>query len=170
MSKNSKRIWKKNLSKSIFYFRFSTAPFELLTSEPICYTGKDNGFASFTIPQDSRVKAFKLVHVSGAIYCSGPSVGKKPISTWGCNHWAFAEDRFLTMISNANNRVIIPPEKISLVPGQDKYGKELFLKADEPLEFRRNEELRVWHSEDFHNVTTHDNTGLQCIRVYAEFC
>ena len=80
------------------------------------------------------------------------------------------------MISNANNQLIIPtktsdPDKIRLlVPGQDKYGKELLLKADEPLEFRRNEELRVWHSEDFYNVVEVDNSGTQCIHVYAEFC
>uniref|UniRef100_A0A7M5XK66 SET domain-containing protein n=1 Tax=Clytia hemisphaerica TaxID=252671 RepID=A0A7M5XK66_9CNID len=142
------------------------APFELLTNEPICYSGRDNDFASFIISREGRVKAFKLVHVSGAIYCSSPAINKKP-STWGCNHWAFPENHFLTIISNANNKIIIQKTHDST---QDKYGKEFLLTANEPMDFRKNEELRVWYGEDFHNTTEHDNTGRQCIRVYARFC
>ena len=149
---------------------FKTGPLQRATIKPICYGTNNNYYATFEIPQKGRVKYFKLVHFSGHVTCNRyvPST-----SRWGCG--VINSDRVLTGITDADDRVIAPTGTHHLgvyhiENANHKTDDELNLMTDTDVEFKQNQELRIWFMEDLINFTEGDNGGLHCVHVLIKYC
>ena len=156
-------------------FRFS-APLVLSSLRPVCYKAKNNQYASFRIPHKGRIKYIKLQHVSGGIECSPAPLGSLGLSNWGCLHTSYRDDHILTVVTNADDQIIFPIIENSTstfkfrIPGAFHNDDELILTRDEPLTVHKNEEMRVWNTQDLYIKYEDDNTGIHCILVFLKYC
>ena len=77
-------------------------------------------------------------------------------------------------MTNDQNQVLVPKGPYETykfkVPGQDKNGKELLLKAENPIEVQTGDELRIWNTEDLYDIYETDNSGRHCVQVYVKYC
>ena len=165
---------------SIFYLVkckiFLSAPLIPATVTPVCYKAKNNQYASFTAPHKGRIKYIKLQHVSGGINCSTVTKGGIGLSNWGCLHTSYREDHILTVVTNTKDQIIFPIIENSTstfkfrIPGAFHNDDELILTRDEPLTVHKNEEMRIWNTQDLYIKYEDDNTGTHCIFVFLKYC
>ena len=147
--------------------------------EPVCFEARDNKYGAFNVPKGGRIKTMKLIHKSGSIRCN-PEYNA---SYWSCSHPSFYHsDDLLTIITNANNEAVLPPVEdmrgainicddkkfVYSLNGTSPTSPELvFRDLPNYLVVSRNQELRIWHGQDWVDCTEYDNSGQTCVDVYA---
>ena len=81
----------------------------------------------------------------------------------------------MTIITDTNNEVVFPVNVNDImyfqVPGFDAKTSKILVFTNHayPNFFVKDQELRVWYTEDLKDYTTEDNDGTHCIKVYAKF-
>ena len=130
--------------------------------------------------KSGRLKTMKLVHRSGSVHCN-PVDGE---SYWGCRYSAYSR-KLLTIITDANKTAILPPveDLEAFKPGEhicsgvkhfysldgtsQKSPELVFRSLSNPLSVSRNQQLQIWHGQDWKKCGQSDNTGKTCVDVYA---
>ena len=127
-----------------------------------------------------RVRTMKLVRRGGSVRCNEDDGS----SYWGCtNLHYYASNEFMTIITNANRKAILPPDlKAMGSPANDCEQKKhiyslegtghkspelLFRSLSTPLSLSRNQELQIWYGQDFIDCSEDGNSGTTCVDVYA---
>ncbi|XP_066918466.1 uncharacterized protein [Clytia hemisphaerica] len=149
------------------------SPLLPVTAGPICYKGRNNQYASFTIPHKGKVKDIKLQHVSGGIECS-EDIGSSGASYWGCHHYVFTSTDILTLITNNQNIPVFPPISQGVIkftiPGTHIDSDEIVFTPSSPVAVQKGEEFRIWNTEDLYDSADGDNPGTHCVHVLVKFC
>ena len=119
------------------------------------------------LKREGLLKSIKLEHISGSLTCSNTKLQAR--NSWGCN------DNVMTIITDTNNEVVFPVNVNDImyfqVPGFDTKTSKILVFTNHayPNFFVKDQELRVWYTEDLKDYTTEDNDGTHCIKVYAKF-
>ena len=141
------------------------SPWIKLNEDKVCFGAMSNAYGNFTIQSNGTLITMKLVYLSGFVTCN------KYNFPYG-SHWACKKDLHLaTIITNANNRVILPHDYQNtsyILEGYHPNSTELvFNRLSPPLSVTAGEEYRIWYHEDFQDGAESDNAGHTCTDVYA---
>ena len=150
-----------------------------INTDPVCFGARDNKYGAFNMTKTGRVKTMKLVHKSGSVKCS-----ENAHSYWGCGADNYAKNELMTIITNADEKAILPPsgdlKGLSASPeclqknhcyslqGVGHKSPELvFRNLPSPLLLSRGQEFQVWYGQDLVDCTEENNSGATCVDVYA---
>ena len=158
-------------SEQVFFSPFIfLAELTLITPTPICYTAKNNGFASFNVTHTGKIKYLKLVHVSGGTVCTGNHIFTK----WGCPYGNYQVNDIFVVTTNEANQIIFPTvsHTNTLIRMEEAHrdANELIQRPDFPVDVQENQKFRIWYTEDLYNYAESNNYGTHCVRVYARYC
>ena len=148
-----------------------------INTDPVCFGGRNSNYGAFSITKTGRVKTMKLVHKSGAIRCNTVT----PESYWGCTYSPAYGKKLMTIITNANKEVLLPPiadleernacpkkkHFYSLEGTSHKSPQLVFRDLTSPLSLSRNQQLQIWYGQDWVACGESDNTGATCVDVFA---
>ncbi|XP_068733888.1 uncharacterized protein [Montipora capricornis] len=155
-----------------------------INEDPVCFGARDDQYGAFNMTKTGNVKAMKLVHRSGSIKCNSID----DASYWSCTNLNFyANNTFMTIITNANKKALLPTEKdmetvsfcnqkkhFYVLEGINQGSSELVLSShSSPLRLLKNQELQIWYGQDWINCSEYDssgkadNTGTTCVDVFA---
>ncbi|XP_068734294.1 uncharacterized protein [Montipora capricornis] len=155
-----------------------------INEDPVCFGARDDQYGAFNMTKTGNVTAMKLVHRSGSIKCNSVD----DASYWSCTNLNFyAKNTFMTIITNANKKALLPTEKdmeTASFCNQKKHfyvlerinqgSSELVLSShSSPLRLLKNQELQIWYGQDWINCSEYDisgkadNTGTTCVDVFA---
>ena len=129
---------------------------------PVCFGARGNSYGEFTVQVTGRVIAAKLVHVFGAVANSNNYDG---------GNWGNPGNKIRTVITNANNDVIVPynytPHGYYTLEGYKSTSSELvFPNVSAPGTVTRGQVMRLWFVEDLGDDSEGDNSGESCADVY----
>ena len=151
-------------------------PWLKLNSAPVCFGAKDGNFGSFNASTGGNLMKIKLVHLYGYVTCL---VGHDNYwSHWGCGYHLFNGNPDYTDVSltTESDAILFPPSQIvrsdkwTLVPGYNSRSPEIVMSIyDTPVAVTKDQELRVWYTEDLMNGHEHDNGGRVCADVFGYF-
>ena len=140
----------------------------LLQQTNLCFGAKDHSYGKFTLKNEGRIIAAKLVYKSGYVSCN-IHAGYK--SHWGCSEKQAA---LLVYITDEFNRITLPKTISSkagigyTLIGYHTDSKELVLTDYATAIYGTvGTEFRIWYSEDLYDATTSDNGGTTCADVYV---
>ena len=124
----------------------------------------------------------KLVHRSGSVKCNPVD----DASYWSCTNSNFyANNTFMTIITNANKKALMPTEKdlkkfnfgyhpcdqikhFYVLEGIKQGSSELVLSShSSPLRLLKNQELQIWYGQDWVKCGEGDKNGTTCVDVFA---
>ena len=96
---------------------------------------------------------------------------------WGCNYGPKPSDaKVLTVITDADNKVVFPANIDSSVPfnvpGFNALTSKnlVFTNFAYPNYFNKGQEIRIWYIDDLRNTASaFGNGGMHCINLYASF-
>ncbi|XP_068686298.1 uncharacterized protein [Montipora foliosa] len=153
-----------------------------INEDPVCFGARDDQYGAFNMTKTGNVKAMKLVHRSGSIKCNSKDVA----SYWSCTSLKrYASNTFMTIITNANKKALMPTEKdlkmfnfrkhpcnhkkhFYVLEGIKQGSSELVLSShSSPLRLFKNQELQIWYGEDWANCSEPGNSGTTCVDVFA---
>ncbi|XP_068686374.1 uncharacterized protein [Montipora foliosa] len=153
-----------------------------INEDPVCFGARGDQYGAFNMTKTGDVKAMKLVHRSGSIKCNRVTAA----SYWSCiNLKAYANNTFLTIITNANKTALMPTEEdlkmfnfgnhpcnqkkhFYVLEGIKQGSSELVLSIhSRPLRLLKNQELQIWHGQDWANCSERGNSGTTCVDVFA---
>merc|ERR1711962_277866 len=109
-----------------------------LQASNVCFGARNSGFGKFTLKNEGRISAVKLVHRSGFVSCVGPARKdyQKYKSKWGCGSW-WSDTRELAVmvyVTDKYDRVVSPKTLVEnksnvryTLVGFDSNSKELVL-------------------------------------------
>jgi len=123
------------------------------------------------------LKTMKLVHKSGSIKCN-PNY---PASYWGCTNAGYGTNGLMTIITNAEGKVILPSagELMKAKNGRDeKYFYTIngthhtspdlaYHDLPNPLSVSCDQEFQIWYGQDWVDWSEYNNNGTTCVDVYA---
>ena len=147
-----------------------------INTEPVCFGARDNKYGAFNMTKSGLLKTMKLVHKSGSIKCNPVD----PASYWGCSSWGYGKNGLMTIITNAEGKVILPSAvelKAHLLSNKKQYysingthhtSPELVYRdLSNPLSLSRDQELQIWYGQDWIDWSEENNNGTNCVDVYA---
>ncbi|XP_068732543.1 uncharacterized protein [Montipora capricornis] len=149
-----------------------------INEDPVCFGSRDDQYGAFEMTKTGNVKDMKLVHRSGSIKCN-PNTGA---SYWSCaNVGAYANNTFMTIITTADKKALLPKEEKLLNKGgcnNKKYfyvlegikqgSTELVLSShSSPLRLLKNQELQIWYGQDWADCSEDNNSGTTCVDIFA---
>ena len=118
------------------------------------------------LKREGLLKGIKLEHISGDLTCSTTPQRR---NLWGC------DTNVMSVITDSNNEVVFPANidnpRGFKVPGFDARSSQILVYTNHayPNFFMKDQELRIWYTEDLNDYTTSDNSGTHCVKVYAKF-
>ena len=153
-----------------------------INEDPVCFGARGDQYGAFHITKTGNVKAMELVHRSGSIKCNRVTSA----SYWSCTNLNFyANNTFMTIITNANKKALMPTEKdlkmfnfekhsckqkkhFYVLEGIKQGSSELVLSShSSPLRLLKNQELQIWYGQDWANCSERGNNGTTCVDVFA---
>ena len=158
-------------------FLFSEV-WQKINEDPVCFGARGDQYGAFNMTKTGNVKAMKLVHRSGSIKCNSVTSA----SYWSCTNLnRYANNTFMTIITNANKKALMPTEKdmktvsfcnqkkhFYVLEGINQGSSELVLNIQSnPISLLKNQELQIWYGQDWVNCGEGDNTGTTCVDVFA---
>ncbi|XP_068732252.1 uncharacterized protein [Montipora capricornis] len=149
-----------------------------INEDPVCFGARDDQYGVFHVTKTGNVKAMKLVHRSGSIKCNSVD----DASYWSCtNSNGYASNTFMTIITNANKKALLPTEQdlkafkgrshgkhFYVLEGIKQGSSELVLSShSSPLRLLKNQELQIWYGQDWVDLSEENNSGTTCVDVFA---
>ena len=149
-----------------------------INEDPVCFGARDDHYGVFHVTKTKNVKAMKLVHRSGSIKCN-PAYDA---SYWSCtNLKSYANNTFMTIITYANKKALLPTEQDLQALNGGSHGKhfyvlegikqgssELVLSShSSPLRLLKNQELQIWYGQDWADLYEDNSRGTTCVDVFA---
>ncbi|XP_068733223.1 uncharacterized protein [Montipora capricornis] len=146
-----------------------------INKDPVCFKARDDQYGAFNMTKTGNVKAMKLVHRSGSIKCHTAY----DASYWSCTNLNYyASNTFMTIITNANKKALLPTEKdlkggshgkhFYVLEGIKQGSTELVLSSHtSPLRLLKNQELQIWYGQDWVDLSEENNSGTTCVDVFA---
>lgn len=138
-------------------------------SDVICYKGRSNQFARFTITGNQYLYAIRLRHVSGGISCRTSEPKSK--SRWGCS--SHKKTNLLSLITNNANTVKFLDDYSSTglyqLQGYEREDDVLVYKAKTTEYLSQNTNYKLWHGHDRFNFHEDNKRGEHCVIVDASF-
>ena len=129
----------------------------------MCFGAKNDSFGSFNVPYNGTILTFELVYKSGYVTCNANNLPYG--SHWACKK----QEKIGTIITNAENKVIFPPNDKNtsfMLPGYHRNLPKLIYHLS-PQMVEGGEECRIWYHEGYRNQNENDNAGSTCTDVYA---
>ena len=119
----------------------------------------------------------KLVHRHGSIKCH-PNYRS---TYWSCgNIDAYANNTFMTIITNANREALLPSaENLNtyghnvkrhhyVLDGVNQGSPELILgNLSRPLSLLKDQQLQIWYGQDWVDWSELNNSGTSCVDIFA---
>ncbi|XP_057296007.1 uncharacterized protein LOC130624958 [Hydractinia symbiolongicarpus] len=146
-----------------------------LQATNVCFGVKGDSYGNFTLKHTGTIKKLKLEHTGeeGTLNCR--SNVSNVTSRWGCHY--FGEERISTVITDKNNRVLIPNFEFLKIRFVQSYylpgyhGNSPYLQFDNlNISARYGDELRIWHLVDLRDFNEEElSKGKSCADVYAVF-
>ena len=146
-----------------------------MNTEPVCFGTRDNQYGALRIPKSGRLKTIKLIYKSGGVQCN-----EDDATYWGCDYKDYGDNGLLTVITTANNETVMPPVedlKSSTVCNRDFWSLNgttrtspelVFPDLSVPLSVSRNQELKIWYTQDMYDCSEDNNSGSKtCVDAYA---
>jgi len=148
-----------------------------INTERVCFGARDNQYGAFNMTKSGLLKTMKLVHKSGSIKCN-PNY---PASYWGCTNAGYGTNGLMTIITNAEGKVILPSagELMKAKNGRDeKYFYTIngthhtspdlaYHDLPNPLSVSCDQEFQIWYGQDWVDWSEYNNNGTTCVDVYA---
>ncbi|XP_068733825.1 uncharacterized protein [Montipora capricornis] len=149
-----------------------------INEDPVCFGARDDQYGAFHMTKTGNVTAMKLSHRSGSIKCNSVTGA----SYWSCtNSFYYANNTFMTIITNANKTALLPTEKdmktvsfcnpekhFYVLEGINQGSSELVLNIhSNPISLLKNQELQIWYGQDWVNCGEGTNSGTTCVDVFA---
>ena len=133
-----------------------------MTKVPTCFGAKGDTPASFKLPRDGPIKAVKLFHVNGYIKCKHGSG-----YFWGCK----SGQMNIEIADSFRNGLFAKGRSFYTLPGYGLVSDHIVLNFKGFVEFngKKNEELKIWITEDFYDASEYDNLGTHCVMVYLMY-
>ncbi|XP_068734282.1 uncharacterized protein [Montipora capricornis] len=149
-----------------------------INEDPVCFGARDDQYGAFNMTKTGNVKAMKLVHRNGSIKCHKAH----DASYWSCaNLDAYANNTFMTIITTADKKALLPKEEKLLnktgcinkkyfyvLEGIKQGSSELVLSSyTSPLRLLKNQQLQIWYGQDWVDCSEENNSGTTCVDVFA---
>lgn len=118
----------------------------------------------------------KLVHLYGYVSCLVGHDSKW--SHWGCGYHVLDgnQDYIGVSLTTGSDAILFPPSQIgrsdkwTLVPGYNSRSPEIVMSIyDTPVAVTKDQELRLWYTEDLTNGYEINNGGRVCADVFGYF-
>ena len=160
--------------KYIFPF---AGKWQKINNDPVCFGTRDDTYGAFNITKTGVVKSIKLVHRNGSVKCHL----KHPSKFWSCgNIGAYANNTFMTIITNANREALLPSvenmkahgcnvkEHFYVLDGVNQGSPELILgNLSRPLSLLKDQQLQIWYGQDWIDCSEYNNNGTSCVDIFA---
>jgi len=149
--------------------KFTSENWQKINTALVCFGARDNQYGSFNITKSGLLKTMKLVHKSGSIKCTPVY----PASYWGCKSSVYGNNGLMTIITNAEGKVILPSAGelkyyYYSINGTHHTSPELVYRdLPNPLSVSRDQELQIWYGQDWIDWSEGNNNGTTCVDVYA---
>ena len=148
-----------------------------VNNDPVCFGARDDTYGAFSVTKTGVVKSVKLVHRSGSIKCH-PSYRS---TYWSCgNIDAYANNTFMTIITNAKREALLPSVEnmktkgcdgkkyIYVLDGVNQRSPELILgNFSRPLSLLKDQQLQIWYGQDWVDCSEDNNSGTSCVDIFA---
>ncbi|XP_068684934.1 uncharacterized protein [Montipora foliosa] len=149
-----------------------------INEDPVCFGSRDNQYGAFEMTKTGNVTGIKLAHRNGSIKCN-ENTGA---SYWSCaNLDAYANNTFMTIITTADKKALLPKEEKLLdkggcsnktyfyvLEGIKQGSTELVLSShSSPLRLLKNQELQIWYGQDWADCSEDNNSGTTCVDIFA---
>lgn len=163
-------IWQLGLP-AIFYF---SDRWHKINASPVCFGAKDSSYGTLNMKKAGKVLTVKLVHLSGYVACVESYPSSR--SNWGCAPYSVRQDRLLTVITDNQNRKILPQDEFIVnfyrleysLPGFTSKSPEIVFKNfTAPRDVSVGQEFRIWYGQDLKNRSEENNGGTSCTDVYV---
>ncbi|XP_067030131.1 uncharacterized protein [Acropora muricata] len=149
-----------------------------INKNPVCFGARNDSYGELTATKAGVVKAMKLVHRYGSIQCH-PNY---PPTYWSCSNTdAYANNTFMTIITNASRKALLPSveslhgkngcnngEYFYTLDEVDQGSRELILdNLSRPLNLLKNQQLQIWYGQDWVGCSENNNNGTSCVDIFA---
>ena len=138
---------------------------QVVTTHPSLRVGaKGDSFSTITMKVSGYLKSLRLTHKDGLLTCSIYSP-KENSAYWGCKNQP--DFRMMILVTKMNNDVIMPRKDLVNfnsymaydLPGYTVDSDEIVFDGADYIKVEKDEQLRIWFSEDLMKYTTSDNEG-----------
>lgn len=164
---------KPNFLVAIFFFfpksyQIERSFWRKINAAPVCFGTKDDRFGRFKVQVGGSIEDVKLVHLYGWSTCSTTALRW---TRWGCA----GRPRYIyILITNSSNDILLPVAGNTTykIPGYNCNSSEIVLDGfPKPISLSSDQELRLWHHEDYSNDGREYNNGksTSCTDVFVKY-
>ena len=123
---------------------------------------RDDQFGSVTVLVPRGKYKITLEHHSGFLNCADDDIYR---TTFGCYYRPWNYDKIEIVITDNQNKVLLPKENSYTHDGRISRSK--FIIFNDVIELHPGMQLRFWYKQDLQNVAESNNSGTSEFYAYA---